>query len=171
MGPEKGQKRNTADPPLCCWVCELFDAHGESGEPGVEQGRSAKAEGGSEVAVEVRWVGRSSLVTEVVGDRGEGSLECSGGLSLGDLLLDEVGEELLGLKGGEVDLSRELVATDELKPHEIWEGHEERETPRRELLLHGDVVPEELVLEVELLLVVLALLEEVVELDDQLLVG
>jgi len=50
-------------------------------------------------------MGRSSLITEVVGDWGEGSLEGSIGFSLSNLCLDEVGEKLLGLKRGKIDLS------------------------------------------------------------------
>ena len=63
------------------------------------------------------------------------------------------------------------MATDKLEPHEIRESNEERETPRREFLFHGNIVSIELVLKIECVSLGLAFLEKVVELGNQLLVS
>lgn len=114
----------------------------------------------------------STLVTEEVGDRGEGSVVGTSLLSLLELLIDEVSNELFSLDMGELDATLELSLGKKLKLHEIGKSLIKRVGPGSQLLFSDFLM---LVHVLTKLLKLLnagdTLLEDLVKLSNEVLEG
>lgn len=69
----------------------------------------------------------STLVTEEVGNWGKGSFVGTSGLSLFELLINKVSNELLGLNMGKLDTTTELSLGKKLELHEVRKSLVKRE--------------------------------------------
>lgn len=115
---------------------------------------------------------RSSLVTEEVCNWSERTTVGLGSLSLLELLINEVSDELLGLKLGEVDVgSSKLLVVDDLPLHEVWECDKERVTPWGQHLTGLGIILIELLEKFESFIVGVMFSEDIIELKDKVLVG
>lgn len=113
---------------------------------------------------------RAALVAEEVGDWCKRATVVARSLSLSELLLNEVRDQLLSLDGGELDRAFDFTVHEKLLLEEVRKGSEERVTPWAEKLLDSLIVGQS-ILKLFLSLERLDGSKQLVDFDDQIVKG
>jgi len=167
---QKSQYWNSSYSPSAWVTCEIFDTHSLASETWLKDWGCSKSKSGSKTAIKESWMGSSSLVTKEVSNWSELALVLISCCSLFKLLWNEMSNELFSLNHGKIDFTGKFLLIDHLLLHELGKSCVEGETPWWELALNDRHILE-LFNQILFVFRVLAVFEEVIELNNEMLVS
>lgn len=115
--------------PVVGRLSDVSNTHGQASKLVLSQHTSSVAHSAAEGAIKHAGVARSALVAEEMGYRRKSTTVVALSLAQLELLVNQVGNELLGVDLRELDGASHLALNKQLLLHELGEGLEKRVGP------------------------------------------